>query len=87
MNGSLCVHDDPSEWAHRRERAETVRRARNRVRPVYRVFLILRDENDWPLDLVARAFGLSHDQAKHRVVRARAELLRKLLEVGIHGTT
>jgi RNA polymerase sigma-70 factor (ECF subfamily) len=68
----------PEATFSRSELSETIRREIDRLVPILRNVLALRDLDELPMDDVARQLGITLVAAKSRLMRARWELRRRM---------
>jgi RNA polymerase sigma-70 factor, ECF subfamily len=69
---------NPEQSLAQREAAQILSREVNRIPPLMRDVVILRDLQELPMEEVAARLGISVPAAKSRLLRARAELRQRL---------
>lgn len=72
----------PEAETGERERSAILHTEIGRLPPLLRTALVLRDLDELPMDEVARRLGITLVAAKSRLMRARAELKRRLEQYG-----
>jgi RNA polymerase sigma-70 factor (ECF subfamily) len=77
-------HEIPSEALERKELRQALRKAMNSLAPKYREVFVLRDVQHLSVSETAEALGLSQENVRTRLLRARLQM-RDALAPGIDG--